>query len=71
MKGRMDKSTDTKIYEVFARFKYDEPLHFVGTVTAPDDNLAKVYAFNTYNEWAWIEMIAVPRTSVVRVIDPA
>ena len=54
----MDKSTNTKIYEVFARFKYDEPLHFVGTVTAPDDNLAKVYAFNTYNEWAWIEMIA-------------
>ncbi len=67
----MDTSTEMKIYEVFARFKYDEPLHFVGTVTAPDDDLAKVYAFNTYNEWAWIEMIAVPRASVVRIIDPA
>jgi 1,2-phenylacetyl-CoA epoxidase PaaB subunit len=62
---------ENKIYEVFARFKYDEPLHFVGTVTAPDDELAKVYAFNTYNEWAWIEMICVPRDAVVRVINPA
>lgn len=60
-----------KIYEVFARFKYEEPLHHVGNVTAPDDELAKVYAFNTFNEWAWIEMIVVPREAVVRVIDPA
>jgi len=67
----MNQSNDEKIYEVFARFKYDEPLHHVGTVTAPDYELAKVYAFNTYNEWAWIEMIAVPRAAVVRVIDPA
>lgn len=67
----MEKSNDNRIYEVFARFKYDEPLHFVGTVTAPDDELAKVYAFNTYNEWAWIEMIAVPRAAVVRVIETA
>ena len=67
----MSQPNENKIYEVFARFKYDEPLHYVGNVTAPDDNLAKVYAFNTYNEWASIEMIAVPRDSVVRVIDPA
>ncbi len=60
-----------KVYEVFARFKYEEPLHHVGNVTAPDDELARVYAFNTYNEWAWIEMIAVRRDAVVQVIEPA
>lgn len=67
----MSEPNQDRIYEVFARFRYDEPLHHVGNVTAPDEELAKVYAFNTYNEWAWIEMIAVPRDSVVRVIDPA
>ena len=65
----MTKKNGTQIYEVFARFKYDEPLHHVGTVTAPDAELAKAYAYNTYNEWAWIEMIIVPREQVVHVIE--
>ncbi len=68
----MSAQTDgTQVYEVFARFKYDEPLHHVGSVTAPNEELAKSYAFNTYNEWAWIEMIVVPRSAVVSVIEPA
>ncbi len=67
----MSEPNQSKIYEVFARFRYEEPLHYVGNVTAPDAELAKVYAFNTYNEWAWIEMIVVPRDAVVRVIEPA
>ncbi len=57
-----------EIYEVFARFKYEEPLHHVGTVTAPNKDLAVTYAFNTYNEWAWIEMMIVPRREVIPVI---
>ncbi len=61
-------SNGSEIYEVFARFKYDEPLHHVGTVTAPNEELAKSYAFNTYNEWAWIEMMIVPRRAVIPVI---
>ncbi len=67
----MSEPNQNKIYKVFARFRYDEPLHDVGDVTAPDDELAQVYAFNTYNEWAWIEMIVVPRDAVVHVIQPA
>ncbi len=62
------QSNDDDLYEVFARFKYDEPLHHVGTVRAPNQELAKSYAFNTYNEWAWIEMIIVPRRQVIPVI---
>ncbi len=60
-----------QIYQVFARFKYDEPLHYVGSVTAPNEELAKSYAFNTYNEWAWIEMVIVPRRAVIPVIKTA
>ncbi len=66
----MDSSSNgTEVYEVFARFKYDEPLHYVGSVTAPNEELAKSYAFNTYNEWAWIEMMIVPRRAVIPVIE--
>ncbi len=66
----MDTSSNgNQVYEVFARFKYDEPLHHVGTVTAPNEELAKSYAFNTYNEWAWIEMMIVPRRAVITVIE--
>lgn len=61
-------SKQDEIYEVFARFKYDEPLHQVGTVIAPNTDLARSYAFNTYNEWAWIEMILIPRKDIVTVI---
>ncbi len=61
-------SQSGEIYEVFARFKYNEPLHHVGTVTAPNEELARTYAFNTYTEWDWIEMIIVPRKQVITVI---
>ncbi len=67
----MSESNEKKVYEVFARFKYDEPLHHVGSVTAPDEELAKTYAFNIYNEWAWIEMIVVRRDAIVHVIEAA
>ncbi len=68
-RGGVSEKNGTQIYEVFARFKYDEPLHHVGSVTATDVELAKAYAFNTYNEWAWIEMILVPRKDVIHVIE--
>jgi 1,2-phenylacetyl-CoA epoxidase PaaB subunit len=68
MQGQPKIHNQDEIYEVFARFKYEEPLHQVGTVIAPNVELAKSYAFNTYNEWAWIEMIIVPRRDVITVI---
>lgn len=68
MQEQSNLQNHDEIYEVFARFKYEEPLHHVGTVIAPNEELAKSYAFNTYNEWAWIEMIIVPRRQVIPVI---
>jgi hypothetical protein len=52
------------IYEVFAKFKSDEPLHHIGNVIAPDDNLASMYAYTLYDEWGWSEMIIVPRREI-------
>lgn len=57
-----------EVWEVFARQKYEEPLHHVGTVSADDPDLACVYARSIYNELPWIEMIAVPRSAIRTVI---
>ncbi len=59
-----------QVYEVFARRSYKDPLHHVGYVSAPDDELATVYARSIYDEWTWVEMIIVPRQAIIRVIEP-
>jgi 1,2-phenylacetyl-CoA epoxidase PaaB subunit len=57
-------------YEVFARKTRVEPLRQVGTVVAPDDDLARAYARATYDEERWVEMVIVPRQSVITVWAP-
>jgi 1,2-phenylacetyl-CoA epoxidase PaaB subunit len=58
-------------YEVFARKSRSEPLRHVGSVVAPDEDLAKAYARATYDEERWVEMAIVPGASLVRVWSPA
>ncbi len=57
-----------RVWLVLARSKYDEPLRQVGTVEADDRDLAQVYARSIYDEFAWIEMVVVPRDAVLTVI---
>jgi 1,2-phenylacetyl-CoA epoxidase PaaB subunit len=59
-----------KVWLVFARRKYDEPIYQVGTVTAEGGEMAAVYAQSIYDEHPWIEMIVVPRDSTTTVIAP-
>lgn len=59
------------VYEVFAKFKAEEPLHHVGNVIATDNQLARMYAYTLYNEWTWSEMILVPRHDIVTLKAPA
>ena len=56
------------VWQVYARRKYEEPLHEIGNVMADDVELAKVYARSIYDEFAWVEMVLVPRESLVTVI---
>jgi len=58
---------DEPVYEVFARRQDGEPLRHVGSVAAPDDTLARVYARSIYDEESWIEMYVVPRRAVIPV----
>ena len=57
-----------RVWLVLARREYENPLHQVGTVEADDPELARVYARSIYDEFAWIEMVVVPRDAVVTVI---
>ena len=57
-------------YDVFARKARIDPLRHVGRVVAPDDGIAQAYARATYDEERWVEMIIVPRESVITVLAP-
>ncbi|MGH7471561.1 MAG: phenylacetic acid degradation PaaB family protein [Longimicrobiales bacterium] len=57
------------VYEVFARKTRGEALRHIGNVTAPDDDLAKVYAFNTYDEEKWFDMWVAPRDRFLEVFN--
>jgi 1,2-phenylacetyl-CoA epoxidase PaaB subunit len=57
-------------YEVFARKVRAEPLRLIGSVVAPDDDLAAAYARATYDEERWVEMAIVPRESITTLWAP-
>jgi hypothetical protein len=67
-KPRREALNESRVWLVYARRKYEEPLHEIGNVMVDDVELAKVYARSIYDEFAWIEMVLVPRDSVVTVI---
>lgn len=58
-----------RVYEVFARKHRGEPLHHIGSLNAPDDDLATVYAFQTYDEEKWFDMWVVPRDRMIEVFN--
>ncbi len=57
-------------YEVFARKTRLEPLRLVGSVVAPDDDLAMAYARATYDEERWVEMAICPHEAMIRLWAP-
>src|SRR5450759_675810 len=63
-------SGDAVEYEVFARKTRGEPLHQVGSVVAPDDDLAVAYARATYDEERWVEMAIVRKEHVIELWQP-
>jgi 1,2-phenylacetyl-CoA epoxidase PaaB subunit len=66
---RRASSNESAVWQVYARRKYEEPLHEVGNVMADDVELAKVYARSIYDEFSWVEMVIVPRETIVTVIE--
>jgi 1,2-phenylacetyl-CoA epoxidase PaaB subunit len=61
--------SDIPTWEVFARQRYEDPLHHVGAVREHDTDLALVSARSIYDEQPWIEMILVPRLAIEQAIS--
>ncbi len=66
---RREALNETRVWHVYARRKYEEPLHEIGNVMADDVELAKVYARSIYDEFSWVEMVIIPRDCIVTVIE--
>ncbi len=66
---RREALNESHVWQVYARRKYDEPLHEIGNVMADDIELAKVYARSIYDEFSWVEMVLIPRETIVTVIE--
>ena len=58
------------VYEIFARKTREEPLRHIGFINATDNDLARVYAWKTYDEQNWAEMCVIPRSAILP-LDPA
>ncbi len=67
-RSRREALNETKVWQVYARRKHEEPLHEVGNVMADDVELAKVYARTIFDEFSWVEMVIIPRDCMVTVI---
>ena len=52
-------------YEVFARVDSNDPLTHVGSVEAPNDELAQVRAWYVYDQHSWKEMCVVPTAAII------
>jgi hypothetical protein len=65
---RREVLNERYVWQVYARRKYDEPLHEIGNIMADDVELAKVYARSIYDEFSWVEMVLIPRETIVTVI---
>lgn len=52
-------------YEVFGRIDSDDSLSHLGSVEAPNDELAQVRAWYIYDQHAWKEMCVVPTTAII------
>ena len=59
--GGLSGLGDERIYEVFARKDRADRFEHIGTVAAPNRELARVYAWQTYDEEKWFEMTVAKR----------
>jgi 1,2-phenylacetyl-CoA epoxidase PaaB subunit len=58
-----------KYYEVFARKSSEDVLSHVGSVEAPNDDLAQMRAWYIYDQHPWKEMCVVPLDSIITVTE--
>jgi 1,2-phenylacetyl-CoA epoxidase PaaB subunit len=60
---------EPKYYEVFARKDSNSDLSHVGSVEAPNDDLAQIRAWYIYDQHRWREMCVIPLESIITVTE--
>lgn len=60
-------STGARYYEVFARKDSYDPMTHLGSVEAPNADLAQVRAWYVYDQHSWREMCVVPTDAIVAI----
>jgi 1,2-phenylacetyl-CoA epoxidase PaaB subunit len=58
-----------RYYEVFARRDSEDPLTHIGSIEAPNDELAQVRAWYVYDQHRWKEMCLAPTDAIVTVTE--
>ena len=58
-----------RYYEVFGRKTSDDPLTHVGSIEAPNDDLAEARAWYIYDEHDWRELCIAPAASFIAVTE--
>ena len=56
-------------YEVFARRNSQEPLTHIGSIEAPNDELAEARAWFVYDHEHWQEMCLVPTAAIIPITE--
>jgi 1,2-phenylacetyl-CoA epoxidase PaaB subunit len=60
---------EPRYYEVFARKTSADALSHVGSVEAPNDDLAQIRAWYIYDQHRWKEMCVVPLEAIITVTE--
>ena len=60
--------TPPQTYHLYGRNTYPQPLTFAGQVTIDDVARLKDEAMKLIGETDWIELVAIPETSLIPVI---
>ena len=60
--------TPPQTYHLYGRKTYSQPLTFAGQVTIDDVAVLKDEAMKLIEETDWIELVAIPETSLIPVI---
>ena len=71
IRTRNESKPSGTVWDVFARTRDEPAVHQVGDVIAPNEGLARAYAYQMYQESPWVEMCVAPRAEIKSVIDRA
>lgn len=67
----LGRSTDQdQMFEVFGRDQVERPLSHIGSIVAPNQELAVARARMLYSERQWVELCVAPASTFIGCLKP-